>query len=461
MNRFILLLVLLLFTNLSQAQCLITGADLSYVNTIEQNGGIYKDESGVNVDPYEFFAQKGTGMIRLRLWHTPENFTSAGGNPITSSNLSDVLYASQRAVQNGMDLNISIHYGDYFNDPGKQLRPAAWQGLTQTTLLDSIYRYTYHVLEKLYEQNTVPAIVSIGNETTYGFIDASSPTNGFSWPADAEKYNAGLSAVDDFNQQYSQNVKKAVHFTESTASWLAGLFEDKGVTNFDVIGVSYYPNFSPNTDLQELGQLISNLVNSTGKEVMIFETGFIWTTSNGDSYGNFMGNNGNVLNYPVSPDGQRSFLLDLAATVYENGGTAVFYWEPAWISSGMYDLWGHGSSYENASLFKFNNNNSALPGFDFFDFCSPTAMNEPPEAERVLVFPNPSNGVFQIESKAPLSAWELYDITGKLTHSGQFDPSSGSYSLCLENRLKGLYFLHLLTSKHKNIMTKVVFLAVH
>ena len=58
MNRFILLLVLLLFTNLSQAQCLITGADLSYVNTIEQNGGIYKDESGVNVDPYEFFAQK-------------------------------------------------------------------------------------------------------------------------------------------------------------------------------------------------------------------------------------------------------------------------------------------------------------------------------------------------------------------------------------------------------------------
>lgn len=456
MNRFLLLLFLLLFTNLSRAQCLVTGADLSYVNTIEQNGGIYKDENGEAVDPYEFFAQKGAGMIRLRLWHTPENFTNTGGNPITSSNLDDVLYACQRAVQNGMDLNISIHYGDYFNDPGKQLRPAAWQGLSQSILLDSVYRYTYHVLEKLYEQNTVPAMVSIGNETTNGFIDASTPTNGFSWPADAEKYNAGLSAVDDFNQQYGQSVKKAVHFTESTASWLAGLFEDKGVTNFDVIGVSYYPHFSPNTDLGELGQLISHLVNTTGKEIMIFETGFIWTTGNGDSYGNFMGNNGNVLNYPVSPDGQRSFLLDLAATVYENGGTAIFYWEPAWISSGMYDLWGHGSSYENACLFKYNNNNSALPGFDFFDFCTPNAVEDAGEQEGVTIFPNPSDGTLQIKTQSALSSWKLYDVAGKLIQSGTFIPPSQNNFLFLTRESKGLHFLHLVTSEHKNIIKKVI-----
>ncbi len=448
------LLTLLFFASKLVSQCLVTGADLSYVNTIEQNGGNYADENGTSVDPYAYFAERGAGMIRLRLWHTPENFIASDGNPITSSSLEDVLQAAERAVAHGMDLNIAIHYGDYFNDPGKQLRPEAWQGLSHAVLLDSIYQYTYQVLEKLYLQNTVPVIVAIGNETTWGFVDESVPTNGFSWPQDADKFNAGLNAVDDFNSAFGQNIKKALHFTESTASWLAGLFEEQGITNYDIIGISYYPYFSSNTDLEEMGQLINSLGNNSGKEIMIFETGFIWTNGNGDSYGNFMGNNGNVLNYTVSAAGQRSFLLDLANMVYDNGGTGIFYWEPAWISSGMADLWGQGSSYENASLFNFNNNNSALPGFDFFDFCTPNAVDTPPYQDQVILFPNPANGSsLNIETKFELSSWKLFDVTGRLVSEGALENSS---SITFDPNLTGVFFLELSGPEIQKIITKIV-----
>ena len=80
-----------------------------------------------------------------------------------------------------MKLKLSIHYSDYFVDPENQKRPFACEGISQPELLDSIANYTEYVLNELYNQNTVPDIVSIGNETTWGFIDETTTTNGFNW----------------------------------------------------------------------------------------------------------------------------------------------------------------------------------------------------------------------------------------------------------------------------------------
>ncbi len=300
-----LIFVIFFLSHTIVAQNFTTGADLSYMNTILSKGGEYRNENGEIVNPYDYFAHRGAIMVRLRLWHSPENNQDVCGNPITSSNLNDVLLAAQKTHENGMGLNLSIHYGDYFNDPGKQLRPNAWAGLTHQVLLDSIYQYTYHVLEMLFVQNTIPEIVSIGNETTNGFIDESIPTNGFSWPEDADKFNAGLDAVDDFNEAYNQSVLKAVHLTESTAKWLMGEFTNHGISNFDVIGISYYPVFSPDISIEDVGKLFKDLIDEYSKEVMLFETGFIWTQQNADNYNNFIGNNGNELGYPVSAQGQK------------------------------------------------------------------------------------------------------------------------------------------------------------
>ena len=47
------------------------GADLSYVNEMEDCGATYKDADGNTKDPYEIFSEEGTNLVRLRLWHNP------------------------------------------------------------------------------------------------------------------------------------------------------------------------------------------------------------------------------------------------------------------------------------------------------------------------------------------------------------------------------------------------------
>jgi len=439
MNRFFIILSLVFFSlNISApcyAQQFLAGADLSYTNSILENGGIYRDTQGNEVDPYLLFAQKGAKMIRIRLWHTPENITDHCGSPITANNLDDVVLAFQRAKTQGMLLNLAIHYGDYFNDPGCQKMPAAWEGLSQSILLDSIYQYTIEVLDVLRAEDVVPDIVAIGNETTWGFVDETPTTNGWSWPQDAEKFNAALDAVDHFNNAHSATIKKALHFTDETAEWLAGLFEDQGITNFDIIGLSYYPAWTEKT-LQELGIMVAGLKSSYNKEIMILETGAAWTTGNSDGYTNFMNGYG-VLDYEISPQGQKSFLMDLANMVYVNGGAGILYWEPGWISSEMCDLWGQGSSYENVSFFDFNNNNAALPAFDFFSYCNTFSVGSELNSIELSAFPNPGKGTFTMLGLESDTEIRVSDSLGKLVKISRTDGGV----LLLNDLPNGAYFL--------------------
>jgi arabinogalactan endo-1,4-beta-galactosidase len=438
------------------SQCFVTGADLSYVNAVEVNGGIYQDADGNTVDPFELFANEGAKMIRLRLWHTPENKTDFCGNPILNSNIDDVLAAAQKIKENGMQFKLSIHYSDYFVDPAKQQMPAAWMGLSSVDLLDSIYNYTTLVLSKLNNQNTLPEIISVGNETTWGFIDESSSTNGWTWPDDANKYNTAFTAIDDFNQANSRSIKKAIHVIETSALWLVDLFQTHSVTNFDIIGVSYYPFFSPEKSLSDVGLIIKELAETYSKEVMIFETGFTWTNSSADNYNNFIGNNGTTLNYPTSAEGQKNFLLDLAEMVEVNGGSGVFYWEPAWMSSTLCDQWGQGSSYENVGFFDFNNSNKATVGFDFFDYCGTNRIANLINHNNTITFPNPATfyDSIKVESDLKLDSWKLFDVNGSKVEEGKFT-LNGIQVLKFSKELSGIFFLHL-TSKENQEIIKII-----
>ena len=234
MNRLIVIIFFTLYSKgFTQSQCFTIGADMSYTNSILSKGGIYRDSNRNITDPYALFAQKGANMARIRLWHTPENNIDKCGNPISTNNLDDVVLAFKKAKTNGMKLNLSIHYGDYFNDPGNQKMPKAWMGLSQSVLLDSIYNYTYTVLKRLNKEGVTPDIVAIGNETTWGFINETTPTNGWIWPNDADKFNIAFTSVDNFNKANGTSIKKAVHFTDTTAAWLTGLFYTKSVRNFE------------------------------------------------------------------------------------------------------------------------------------------------------------------------------------------------------------------------------------
>lgn len=220
------------------------------------------------------------------------------------------------------------------------------------------------------------------------------------------------------------------------------MFDDNGIVNFDIIGISYYPNYSPETDLDELGSMIGRLRNTYQKEVMIFETGFVWKINGWiDNYNNILNHNGNVLEYPATPDGQLNYLHDLAQTVLDNNGSGVFYWEPAYISSDMCTKWGQGSPYENVCFFDYREDNTALPAFDFFGFCE-TQTVATPENNSSMVFPNPVlDGTITFHSKQPIKKWELYDMTGELIQSRELYPPVSNYTMHLSGLTQGVYML--------------------
>ncbi|MGB3801398.1 MAG: glycosyl hydrolase 53 family protein [Lewinella sp.] len=447
--------LLLLLSGLLPGQC-IQGGDLSYVNAVEAGGGVYRDTGGERVDPYAYFAERGAEMVRLRLWHTPENNESACGDRITSGGLADVLRAARRSDSAGMEINLALHYGDYFVDPGKQRRPAAWDGLAGQTLLDSIYQYTYRVLRQMHEQGTTPAIVAVGNETDNGFVDAGASTDGFEWDTDAGKFQAGINAIRAFNDANGTTVKSAIHLTERYARYGAKDFQDAGVTGYDIIGVSYYPHFNPTTTIAGIGELVRHLTDTYGKEVMIFETGFSFNnTSGGDDYNNFLGGNGDVVNHPATPQGQLDFLLELTDAVCASGGAGVFYWEPAWVTSDMCDVWDQGSSYENASFFDFDRENRALPAFEFLAYGTVATRPAVPQAA-VRLYANPTNGAsLQVKSSLPIADWRLLTAAGKVVAG---EPAEDELHLIMPTNTlpDGIYFLELRLRDGRSVSRRVV-----
>jgi arabinogalactan endo-1,4-beta-galactosidase len=143
--------------------------DLSYVNQVEDHGGVYK-QSGEAADPFEVLSDKGANLTRVRLWHNPDWVKDVYGQatPLYSG-LADLAKTIERAHQSGMAVLLDFHYSDTWADPGHQDVPAAWKNITNIGVLcDSVYNYTYNTLDYLKNKDLLPQMVQIGNETNPG-----------------------------------------------------------------------------------------------------------------------------------------------------------------------------------------------------------------------------------------------------------------------------------------------------
>ena len=113
------------------------GADLSYVNEMEDCGATYYNKEGVAKDPYSIFKNAGANLIRVRLWHNP-TWTNY-------SNLEDVKKTIQRAKDKGMKILLDFHYSDTWADPETQEIPAAWEDFIDKTPLYCMIILTIHL----------------------------------------------------------------------------------------------------------------------------------------------------------------------------------------------------------------------------------------------------------------------------------------------------------------------------
>ena len=331
------------------------GVDLSYVNEMDDCGAVYL-ENGGEQDAFQLFSNHGANLVRARLWHNPD-WTDY-------STLPDIKRTFSRAQEAGMFTLLDFHYSDNWADPSKQAIPEAWKGMDDDELVQAVYDYTHDTLLELYEEGLMPDFVQVGNETNSGMLKQVMELD---WPRDARLFNAGIQAVRDVSDETNTHPKIILHVAQpENAGWWFREATANGITDFDVIGLSYYPQWSA-FSISDLGAHITYLRQTFQKDVMIVETAYPWTTEAVDETASNILNQG-VRGYPFSPAGQRQFMVDLTQTLISNGGLGVVYWEPAWVSTGCTTRWGQGSHWENATFFDFNNNDEVHEGIEFLSY---------------------------------------------------------------------------------------------
>ncbi|CAN5830959.1 hypothetical protein BH10BAC2_BH10BAC2_21730 [soil metagenome] len=333
------------------------GADLSFLPEIEGNNILFYNGSNTT-SVLDIMKSNGCNLVRVRLWHQPAN---------THSGLEEVLSFCKRIHDKGLKILLDFHYSDTWTDPGNQSIPAAWAGLSNAVLQDSIFAYSKRVIELLKAQNTFPEIVQVGNEINGGLLwDAGKIYNGaaqnwIDFTALLKKAVEGVKSADTDNK-----IKVMIHYAGTDgADYFYDHIKQQGV-NYDMIGLSYYPWWD-NKDIAVLQQTLNALTATYQKPVMIAETAYPFTLQWKDNTNNIVGlTNQLVTGYDATPAGQLAFLTKLRnilAAVPNNRGAGFCYWEPDWVAFPGGTVI-EGSSWENLALFDFEN--TALPALGVY-----------------------------------------------------------------------------------------------
>ncbi|HEY4786395.1 MAG TPA: glycosyl hydrolase 53 family protein [Bacteroidales bacterium] len=340
----------------------IKGVDLSYTNELEDVGVVYT-EDGQNLDPYTTMHNHGANLVRLRLWHNP-TWTNY-------STLNDVKKSIRRAKDLNMYVLLDFHYSDLWTDPQRNQVPAAWLPVVDNTplLADSLSKYTTRVLTILKNENLLPDLVQIGNEINNNILVRSADTTGLlpvNWPRNVTLLNAGINAVKAFNSKYHKDIKTILHIAmdpNDVKNWMSNITAN-GIANFTMLGLSYYPQWQ-RFDTETLGQLVKYIKTQYGKQVIIAETGHIWTRWWNDQLINLMSLM--AVGFPDAPcpQLQKDFLIEVKKAVQANGGAGVIAWEPEWVSASNVTLWGIGSNWENVAFYDFSNRLIKPGGVEF------------------------------------------------------------------------------------------------
>ena len=300
----------------------ILGADVSSLLAEEQSGVKYYGFDGQEQDMLKTLAENGVNCVRVRVWVDPfdKDGHGYGGGNCTADTAGEI---GARAAKYGLKLLVDFHYSDFWADPGKQMAPKAWAGLTVEEKAERLKAYTAESLQTIRAAGADVAMVQIGNETTKGLCGETAV------PKMCALYQAGAEAVRAFDP----NILIAVHFTNPEAgnySKLAYMLASNQV-DYDVFSTSYYPYWHGTLD--NLKEQLSTVAEKYGKKVMVAETQWAYTAADGDDSPNSIGEELKYEKpYPFTVQGQSREIRDVVAAVSSLGaGVGVFYWEAGWI----------------------------------------------------------------------------------------------------------------------------------
>ncbi|MCR4902187.1 MAG: glycosyl hydrolase 53 family protein [Butyrivibrio sp.] len=310
----------------------IFGADVSSYLAEYQSGVKFYDFDGNELDEQGFFDllyQSGVNCARLRLWNDPEDIdgrTYGGGNNDIETDTKLGLLATGA----GMGVMVDFHYSDFWADPGKQMLPKYWVGMTIDEKADSIYDFTKESLKTMLDAGVNVTYVQVGNETnSYMCGDKN-------WDRITKMMSAGSRAVREISEEYGRDIQIILHFanpeTEGRYEEYARQLDNYGV-DYDIFASSYYPIW--HGSCENLTAVLKHVADTYGKKVMVAETEYAYTFADGDGSGNTLSSNNKSqnYNYDISIQGQADEMSDVINAVLNVGeaGIGVCYWEPAWI----------------------------------------------------------------------------------------------------------------------------------
>lgn len=277
------------------------GADISWVTEMEKAGKKFYNAKGEERDCFVLMKELGMNSIRLRVWVNPADGWCGK---------EDLVAKAVRANELGLRLMIDFHYSDWWADPGKQNKPAAWKSLNFTDLKAALSSHTKEILNALKAKGITPEWVQIGNETSDGMLweDGRAKTNMSQY---AQLTTAGYLAA----KSVFPDIKVIVHldngYDPELYKWIFNGLKDNGC-RWDVIGMSLYPSYAKQDYKSVVSQLIgnaNNLITLFGSEIMVCEVGMPWD----------------------SASECKAFLTEIMTKVRAlpgNKGLGVFYWEP-------------------------------------------------------------------------------------------------------------------------------------
>ena len=240
------------------------GADISFLPELEGRGIQFSD-NGVAKDAIQILKEHGLNYIRLRIFNNPA--TDSGYSPGKGfCDLAHTLQMAKRIKAAGMKFLLDFHYSDYWADPGKQFKPAAWKNMPFPKLKDSVTAFTKQVLLALKAQGTLPDMVQPGNEINHGML----------WPDGnikhldslAQLIRAGIDGINAVDPDIVIMLHIALGGQTDESQFFIDNMLARGV-DFDVIGESYYPKW--HGILADLRSNLNTLAAKYGKDVVVVE----------------------------------------------------------------------------------------------------------------------------------------------------------------------------------------------
>ena len=332
----------------ASAALMYRGVDWSSIIVEEKAGTSYKTASGTTQALEKILASSGVNTVRQRVWVNPSD-----GN----YNLAYNLQLAKRAKAAGLGVYLDLHFSDTWADPAHQSIPSGWP-----TAIDDLawrlYNYTLDVSNQFQSNGIQPSIISIGNEITAGLLFPTGSTSSYSniarllhsaaWGIKDSTLNPKPQIMIHLDNGWNWSTQQYFYKTVLAAGTLVA-------SDFDIMGVSYYPFYNSAATLASLKSSLTNMASTWGKGIVVAETD--WPTSCPSPKYAFPSDASSI---PFSAAGQTTWIKDVASIVAGvKNGLGLFYWEPAWIHNANL-----GSSCANNCM--FSSSGQALSSMSVF-----------------------------------------------------------------------------------------------